>query len=155
MNDLLSDTDRINILELVAQYSFRWDAAEADEFAQLFTEDAMCFFYLNGASDSATQLHGRDSMRKAANVRAGYFKKIGLITKHFMPNTVITDIDADTASLRTQALITWQMLSKQALPQPVQAGYYDSLVVRTPDGWKFKRREVRLNGVFDVKSVFE
>jgi hypothetical protein len=154
MSDLLSGADRSAILELVAQYSFRWDAAEAEEFAQLFTEDAECYLYLNGEPDPSTELRGQSSMREAANVRAGYFKKIGLITKHLMPNTVITEIDAQTASLRTQALITWQMLAKQALPQPVQAGYYDSLVVRTPDGWKFKRRDVRLNGVFEVKTIF-
>tara|TARA_Y100000385_G_C12740763_1_gene486701 strand:- start:155 stop:583 length:429 start_codon:yes stop_codon:yes gene_type:complete len=141
-------------LELVAQYSFRWDAAEAEEFSLLFTEDAECNFYLNGEADASSELRGRDSMREAANIRAGYFKKIGLITKHLMPNTVITEIDARTASLRTQALITWQMLAKQPLPQPVQAGYYDSLVVLTPDGWKFKRRDVRLNGVFQVKAVY-
>ena len=130
MSNLLSAADRSAILELVAEYSFRWDAAEADEFSQLFTEDTECNFYLNGESDPSTELRGRDSMREAANVRAGYFKKIGLITKHLMPNTVITE------------------------PQPVQAGYYDSLVVLTPDGWKFKQRDIRLNGVFKVKAVY-
>ena len=154
MSSLLSVADRSAILELVTEYSFRWDAAEADEFSQLFTEDTECNFYLNGESDPSTELRGRDSMREAANVRAGYFKKIGLITKHLMPNTVITEIDARTASLRTHALITWQMLAKQPLPQPVQAGYYDSLVVLTLDGWKFKRRDIRLNGVFKVKAVY-
>ena len=154
LSNLLTAADRSAILELVAEYSFRWDAAEAEEFSLLFTEDAECNFYLNGESDPSSELCGRDSMREAAKVRAGYFKKIGLITKHLMPNTVITEIDARTASLRTQALITWQMLAKQPLPQPVQAGYYDSLVVLTADGWKFKRRDVRLNGVFKVKAVY-
>jgi len=40
------------------------------------------------------------------------------------------------------------------LPQPVHTGYYDSLVVLTPVGWKFRLRDVRLNGVFKVKAVY-
>jgi hypothetical protein len=154
MSELLSDADRFAIHELIAQYSFRWDAAEADEFAQLFTDDAECYFYLNGETEPSTALQGRESMREAAKVRAGYFKEIGLITKHLMPNSVISEIDIETANVRTQALITWQMLAKKPLPQSVQAGYYESVVVRTPDGWKFKRRDVRLNGIFDVKTVY-
>jgi hypothetical protein len=62
MSNLLSAADRSAILELVAAYSFRWDAAEADEFSQLFTEDTECNFYLNGESDPSTELRGRDIM---------------------------------------------------------------------------------------------
>lgn len=154
MSDLLSHADRAAIHDLIARYSFTWDSADADEFAQLFTDEAECHFYLNGETEPSTVLRGRESMREAAKVRAGYFRKIGLITKHLMPNSVISEIDIETANVRTQALITWQMLAKQPLPQPVQAGYYDSMVVRTPDGWQFKRRDIRLNGVFDVKTVY-
>ena len=77
LSNLLLASDRSAILELVAEYSFRWDAAEAEEFSLLFTEDAECNFYLNGESDPSSELRGRDSMREAANIRAGYFKKLG------------------------------------------------------------------------------
>lgn len=154
MTERLSQQDHIEIQHLITNYSFAWDSADAEAFAELFTDDAVCKFYLNGASEPASELHGKEAMRQAAVIRAGYFKKIGLITKHFMPNTVITPIDAGTAKVLTHALITWQMLSKDLVPHPVQAGYYDSIVTHTPHGWRFQNREIHLNGIFKVKEMF-
>lgn len=93
-------------------------------------------------------------MKEAAVNRAGRFKKIGLITKHFMPNTLIEALDERTANTTTQALITWQLLEKDTVPRPVQAGYYQSRVSKTPEGWKFASRDVRLSGVFSVKACY-
>ena len=78
MSNLLSAADRSAILELVAAYSFRWDAAEADEFSQLFTEDTECNFYLNGESDPSTELRGRDIM----------VPKPSILIKNISPNLV-------------------------------------------------------------------
>ena len=150
----ISALDRAEIHDLIALYSFTWDSADANAFADLFTDDAQCFFYLNGATEATSILQGKQEMKKAALDRAGFFKKIGLVTKHLMPNTVITVLDSDNVNTLTQALITWQMLSKDSVPHAVQAGYYESIVSRTPDGWKYRRRDVRLNGVFSVKQVF-
>ena len=151
---MLTQQDREEIVDLITTYSFAWDAADADAFADLFVDDATCLFYLNGEISPSTELHGKERMGKAAVERAGFFKKIGLTTKHFMPNSVIEEIDAAKAQVKTQALITWQMLATDPVPRPVQAGYYDSIVSKTSDGWKFERREVRLNGVFSVKEVY-
>jgi hypothetical protein len=151
--ETISGRDRAEIHELIAQYSFMWDAGDADGFASLFTNDCECLFYLNGADEPAFKLYGSEAMRKAAIDRAGYFRKIGMVTKHFMPNSVITVVDQNNVRVRTHAMITWQKPLTIA-PLPVQAGYYDSKVVRTADGWKYMRREVRLNGQFKVKDVF-
>jgi hypothetical protein len=86
--------------------------------------------------------------------RAGFFKEIGLVTKHFMPNSVITPDSSNAVQVRTQAMISWQMKGVDLEPRPVQAGYYQSEVVRTPDGWKFASRDVLLNGLFKVKAVY-
>lgn len=151
---MLTQQDRDEIADFITKYTFAWDSADADAFADLFVDDATCLFYLNGEVGPSTELHGKERMRKAAVDRAGFFKKIGLTTKHFMPNSVIDLIDAVKAQVTTQALITWQMPATDPIPRPVQAGYYESIVVKTPDGWKFERREVRLNGVFNVKEVY-
>ena len=148
-----SVADRILIEELIAAYSFAWDGADEVGFADLWLEQAECRFYINGSKEPATILKGKRAFRDAVLSRAAYFKKIGLVTKHFMPNTIVRWMDPDTAEVRTQAMITWQLLGTDLLPRPVQAGYYDSKVVRTPEGWKFISREVYLNGVFTVKGV--
>ncbi len=41
--------------------------------------------------------------------RAGIFKDIDLVIKHFMPNSVITPVSSNAAQVRTQALISWEM----------------------------------------------
>ena len=40
--------------------------------------------------------------------RAGIFKDIDLVIKHFMPNSVITPVSSNAAQVRTQALISWE-----------------------------------------------
>jgi len=151
---VISPDDRYEIEQLITRYSFTWDSADEEGFAGLFTEDAQCRFYLNGSETPDSEIHGPDGFRKAVEVRAKYFKKIGLITKHFMPNTVITPMDPNTVKTRTQAMITWQLIGTDLQPRPVQAGYYNSHILRTDLGWKFASREVFLNGVFRVKEVY-
>jgi len=150
----INSQDHQSILELITNYSFAWDTADTDGFADLFTVDSVFKFYLNGEAEPSTVLEGREAMRQAAISRAGYFKRIGLITKHFMPNTVLESVDPTTVKAKTQALITWQILDHGGIPTPVQAGYYLSVIMNTSDGWKFQQREAFLNGVFQVKQIF-
>jgi hypothetical protein len=150
----LSVVDQLQIHELIAKYSFAWDGADIEGFASLFTDQAVCRFFLNGAETPDTEISGRQALRQAVINRAGFFKEIGLVTKHFMPNSVITPVSSDVVQVRTQAMISWQMKGVDLEPRPVQAGYYQSEVVRTSDGWKFAARDVLLNGVFKVKAVY-
>lgn len=150
----ISVEDQLQIHELIAKYSFAWDGADIEGFAALFTDAAVCRFYLNGAETPDTEISGRQALRQAVIDRAGFFKEIGMITKHFMPNSVITPVGPNAAQVRTQAMISWQMKGVDLAPRPVQAGYYHSEVVRTSDGWKFAARDVLLNGVFKVKAVY-
>jgi len=151
---LISTADRFAIEDLITRYSFTWDTADEDGFADLWTKDAECFFYLSGSPEPSTHLVGESSFGEAVRTRAGYFKKIGLITKHFMPNTIIEPITADSVRSRSQALITWQMPNHDPAPKPVQAGYYDSDIIKRDDVWKFQARRVYLNGLFRVKDVY-
>ena len=58
------------------------------------------------------------------------------------------------AGVVTQALILWQLKGVDLLPRPVQAGYYHSVVEKVQGVWKFKRRDVYLNGVFTPAEVY-
>lgn len=151
----ISIEDRFLIEELVARYSFAWDNADSEAFASLFIEDAKCRFYINGASEPESTLVGKEALRGAVGVRAKYFQKIGLITKHFMPNTVVTSVVSPVAvTIRTQALITWQLKNVDLAPRTVQAGYYDSNLVKTGLDWQFASRDVFLSGKFGVKEIY-
>ena len=150
----MSVEDQLNIHELIAKYSFAWDSADVEGFAALFTDTAICRFYLNGAVTPTTEISGKNELRQAVIMRAGFFKDIGLVTKHFMPNSVITQISPLAAEVRTQAMISWQMTGFDLQPRPVQAGYYQSGVARTSEGWRYTSRDIYLNGVFKVKEVY-
>ena len=147
MSDM-SVEDQLSIHELIAKYSFSWDGADVEGFASLFTDTAVCRFFLNGAVTANTEIAGKNALRQAVITRAGFFRDIGLVTKHFMPNSVITSLSPASAEVRSQAMISWQMIDVDLKPRPVQAGYYQSMVTRTPLGWKFTSRDVFLNGVF-------
>jgi len=150
----ISESDRAGILELVAKYSFTWDAADEDGFAALFTDDAEGNWYVNGAKEPAIAVRGIGEIRTLVPSRAAVFARKGLITKHLMPNSTIEAISATEAKVVTQALILWQLKGVDLLPRPVQAGYYHSVVEKVQGVWKFKRRDVYLNGVFTPAEVY-
>lgn len=103
----MSAEDQLSIHELIAKYSFAWDGADVEGFAALFTDTAVCRFYINGAITPSTEISGKNALRQAVITRAGFFRDIGLVTKHFMPNSVITQLSPASAEVRSQAMISW------------------------------------------------
>jgi hypothetical protein len=136
--------DREQIRELVYAYSHFADTANS-EILDLFTED--CVFDLGPGAGGT--IKGRD--RLAAFLRGEYESPPGEIfggrvirrTSHHNPNVTITFQGADTAELVT-SLAAWHLLDDGS--EPVLWGYYDDVVVRTEQGWKFKNRVFRVYG---------
>ena len=151
---MISSEDRNEILDLVTRYSFAWDSSDADGFTAIFTDTAVMQFFVNGAQAPTTTLSGENAFRKAIAGRINRFDRIGLVTKHYMPNSIISPLDLNSAHVKTQAQITWQLLPDYPQPRPVQAGYYLSEVVRTEQGWQFSKRDVYLNGSVSIKEIY-
>jgi hypothetical protein len=116
--------DRADILELVAKYSFTWDAADEAGFASLFTNDAEANWYVNGSGTPAIAVKGIAEVRTLVPSRARVFAAKGLITKHVMPDSTIESVSSTEARVTTQAVIFWQLQDVDLLPRAVQAGYY-------------------------------
>lgn len=150
----LNPSDRTEILDLIATYGTAWDSADAETFTGLFTEDAICAFYRNDADTPSALLEGRRALHQAVDARAGRFKTIGLVTNHIMSESTLTALDEDTVGERTDVRVFWQAPATDPEPRPVQTGHYDGVVVRTDDGWRFAKRAVRLNGLFEVADVY-
>jgi hypothetical protein len=55
----MSLEDKLAIQEVIAQYSFFYDAQDAEGFAALFTEDAVWELFAAGATHPATRLDSR------------------------------------------------------------------------------------------------
>ena len=150
----LRPSDRHEILDLIASYGAAWDAADAEAFAGLFTADGVCVFYRNGGGQPAAELAGRKALRDAVQARAGRFRRLGLVTRHCMSDTVLTVVDPATVRAHTNVRVFWHVPAVDPAPRPVQTGHYDSIVVRTDHGWRFRARHVRLEGLFEIEDVF-
>ena len=122
----------------MTRYSFAWDSSDADDSGNIHRHCIMQFF-VNGAQAPTTTLSGENAFRKAIAGRINRFDRIGLVTKHYMPNSIISPHDLNSAHVKTQAQITWQLMPDYPQPRPVQAGYYLSEVVRTEHGWQFSK----------------
>lgn len=65
-------------------------------------------------------------------------------TSHHVSNVVIDFADGDTANVRS-VLYAWHRYNRER-PDGVVMGQYHDILVRTPDGWKIKRRELKHAG---------
>jgi len=86
-----------------------------------------------------TQRHGQRSRgyrAPAARPRAGAAP--GKRRKHFTANIII-DLTGDSATVISNFLV---VRDSAVGPTIAVAGTYDDVVVRTPDGWKFKSRKL-------------
>ncbi len=147
--------DRVALMDLIARYSYTWDARDIDAFAKLYTDDAVWVGYVNNGTEPYIHLKTREGIRQGVKKRGEMFAKWGVVTKHFMVDSVITMVGEGKAKARTMALITWQRPEfGDFVPRPVQAGYYDSVFEKENGIWKFSRRDVYLTGVFDPKDVY-
>jgi len=127
----LTVDDYLQIQQLYANFNHALDTAQPDRYAALWTDDGE---FTGGrgpgrANEVRTPIKGKDDLRKMA-VNAGHG------SRHFVANLVITPT-ADGAKASCYLLLM------NALPSPptvVETAIYDDTLVKTAQGWKFKKR---------------
>jgi hypothetical protein len=145
--------DHAEILDLVSRYSFAWDNRDQDAWEAIWTDDAEAAWFTNGADQPAIAAKGIDQIGPLT-ARTKKFASKGLITKHTMPNSAVTPISESEAKVTTHAIIFWQLKGVDLMPRAVQMGYYYSVVIKEDGEWKFKNRQVFLNGIFNPEEVY-
>lgn len=135
----ISTADRLDILQVMANYAHHWDRKNGAAFDALFTEDAI--FQNYGGGQLNFELNSLEQRQQ--NTAAGLKAKAddGIQTRHNMMNPLISVIDSNTVVVDTYFLVTWQ---SEADPAPVVkfAGTYKTTISRTSAGWKISRQEV-------------
>lgn len=132
----LVETERIH--RLLFDYAFHLDMNHPDEIAALFTEDC----YVAYGSDFGAQ--GREAYRETLGGIGSFFAA----TSHHVSNIVVDfGPDLATATVRS-VLYAWHRYTKDRADGHFFGQYHDELV-RTDDGWRFARRELRAAGVVD------
>jgi ketosteroid isomerase-like protein len=132
--------DKEAIHTLLYDYAYDLDMNLADDLAGLFTND--CYV----AYGPGFGAHGNEEYRKTLEGIGTFFAA----TSHHVSNVVVTFEDDDTATVRS-VLYAWHRYQRDRPDGHVMGQYHDT-VVRTEDGWRFKRRELLHAGTIDFHT---
>lgn len=119
------------IERLMYNYSYYLDMNQPVEMAALFVEDCEVSYAPNfGAS-------GMEAYKKTLDGIGTFFRG----TSHHNSNIVIDFVSENEATVRSVVLAIHRYTRER--PDGILYGQYFDTVVKTEDGWKFKRRELR------------
>jgi ketosteroid isomerase-like protein len=139
--DRMSLKDRLAIQEVIAQYSYTYDAQDAEGFAALFTEDAVWERFALDATRPETRLASRAAIRDWAAQRLR--ERHGQFTsRHYQSGILFDELTCNTARTRTMVLITHHGVT-EAAPHPTDSGVYHDQWRKTPEGWRLAHRILR------------
>ena len=128
--------ERIAIQDLIIQYAYRWDAKDADGFADLFTEDAVLERWAQGALKS--RIEGKAAIL-AYSRKSHQGRLADRQTRHHMSGVVFKNLTESSAVTENMVLITHQ-IDGQPTPQVVSSGIYRNSWRKTEGGWKIANR---------------
>ena len=118
----ISPTDYIEIQSLYARYNHAHDSSDAKILASVFTPDGE--FVLNGKPMSAMGMIKPGMAKPQPQVRH-----------------IATSITVDPSPEGARGSSYVLLVNLQATPPTVMGGgYYEDVIVKTPQGWRFKKR---------------
>jgi hypothetical protein len=125
-------SDRLEIQDLIARYSYALDSRDYDALDDLFTPGAVLDYRATGAiRGSLAEM--KEFVAKAFTMFAG--------TQHLTTQTMIRfDDDGSTAHAKS-ACHNPMVFGGELVPKMMVVGlWYVDTLVRTPQGWRFKER---------------
>lgn len=122
--------DRLDILALNAKHNWASYDCDSEAYVECYTEDGI-YESVNLGSRNA----GHEQLAAAVTASRDIPWSLG----HISADALI-DIDGDTARQRVFILL-YRRESPTGENQFFGTGWYDDLLVRTPDGWRIKHRE--------------
>ena len=133
----LSQDDRQAILDLISRYSHTYDSKDADGYVALFADDAV----MVGLSGEELT---RQELLAWARDRHASFRDQGIQSRHYQTNTLLEPMSDGSVSGETVMAVAWQRRDEPT-PTLVHTGTYGDRFVKTDAGWRFKRREIRVD----------
>jgi len=130
--------DRIEIAEKVAQYSYRWDAKNAKEFSELFTDEAVIERWHDGVLVPGSRIVGRQAIFEYAK-RSHEGRLVDRQTRHHMSSLVFLELSEERALTENMALITHQT-AESGTPFINGSGIYRNTWRKTGHGWRIVKR---------------
>lgn len=134
----LTYEDRSNINKLIYNYSYAMDSKDINKFAGLFTEDATYTFYLKKGMIVIEAADSREELVSLTQVLMDLHTIRGVQTRHYQTNTILELVSEDEVHGITMIQAVHQ--GRIGSPSVKFTGYYEDIIVRTADGWRFKQR---------------
>jgi hypothetical protein len=136
------EADRQQILDLISRFSYTWDGKEAEAFTALFQDSATVSTYSAGTLSSTTRSNKERLAR--AHERLQAFTAQGIQTRHYQTNTILERLSDGSVRGETLFQVIWQHAG-EAVPKLMHSGTYRDTFAKTPTGWKFASREIRID----------
>ena len=135
--------EKLEVYELISQYSYMWDTHNVDGLLNLFTDDCTWDWY---RYDGKTEVLCKNKEQLRAHAEK-MMKTKNLLTRHFQTNTIILEYKSGMIKTRTILLATYLFEKKWRKgffnkPKAIFQGIYEDEFVKTAEGWKFKNRKL-------------
>lgn len=130
--------DRMDLQQLFIDYGRYLDAGDFDGYASLFAEDGVVNLGPVGRAEGPEEI--KALMTKTLSGRTGD-------SYHLITSPLFT-IDGDTAT----SSVMWSVISRDrhGKPELTMVGRHEDEIVRTHDGWRFRRRK----GYIDIPAEY-
>ena len=142
-SDGITVEDRLMIEDLISRYGRTYDHRDAEGWAALFTDSAPMPVYIAGKL--ARELSTNEERRKWAQSRFDTFEKDGVSkTRHYQTNTLLKPLNDGAVEGTTLVFVTFQYAA-ETTPRPIHSGMYQDRFLKTPEGWRFAKREIYID----------
>ena len=126
----MEQADRQAILDLIADYTWTFDAGDHEAFAELFTDEAVF-------GRAGSEVRGKDAIRELARNR---WIEEPTPRRHLVTSFKLSEPEPDgTVRGRSMFLVTIATTG-ESRARILATGWYDDVYARTPEGWKFAHR---------------
>jgi len=140
----MTPEDRHEILDLISGYAYSYDGNDMDALIALFDDDAVTNIFVPSQDLPFHTTTTRSQLREEIGERRASLAKQGIQPRHFLANTFLTEVSEGRVLGRTVLLVAWQRTGN-LMPKVMHSGIYEDEFRRTPNGWKFVRRDLRLD----------
>lgn len=139
----MATEDKLDILQVIAEYSYTFDSRDSEGWAKLFTEEAVWEYIGPQDSKPETSLNGRGEILAWAKMRHGQSPE-NYVSYHHQSGTFFESLTADTARTRSMVIITVHNKTEATPTVSIfMTGIYYDEWRKTSDGWRFARRTLR------------
>lgn len=135
--------DKLDIIEHIYRYGYRYDANDLEGLMALFTPEASSVL-IRGDNRLEARIHDENSIG-FTQMRMNEKVEKRLVRRHYFTNMVVRKLDADRAEVSSMVLI---MSVQNNQVTPLLTAPYNFVLERQADGWLISHLTIESDVVF-------